>query len=180
MESYSGNPDRWSLRPGLTSVLTVVVISLGCQIPGGLNLLLIPFTLLGFIVGAIVVVVLAVLLVLRKRPKRGASIFLVLLLPLIFWRPINWIADVIHLGLTVNFGVGQAGVAKKADDDFTVYDWSIGLVTSPSTFLIHDVTDEIALPLAQHKHPAGSELGFGEDCAGKVSRLLRHYYICTI
>jgi hypothetical protein len=180
MDKHSENPDGWSLRPGLTSVLTVIVVTLGCQIPGALNLMLIPLTLLGFVVGAIIVVVLAVVLVFRKRPRKGASIFLVLLLPLILWRPINWITDVIHVGLTVNLGIGQLGVARADGDGFTVYDWSIGLVTNPSTFLIHDVTDEIALPLAQHTHPARSEAGFGENCAGKVSRVLKHYYICTI
>jgi hypothetical protein len=180
VDKNSENPDGWSLRPGLTSVLTVIVVTLGCQILGALNLLLIPLTLLGFVVGTVIVVVLAVVLVSQKRPRRGASIFLVLLLPLILWRPINWITDVIHIGLTVNLGIGQLGVARADGDDFTVYDWSIGLVTNPSTFLIHDVTDEIALPLAQHTHPANSEAGFGENCAGHVSRVLKHYYICTI
>ena len=180
MESYSENPDRWSFRPGLTAIAIVTVIDLCCQLPGSLNLLLMPLTLLGFVTAAIIIVVLAVLLLFRKRPKRGASILLVLLLPLILWRPITRIAEMIHIGLTVNLGIGQLGVAKVGGEGFTVYDWSIGLVTNPSTFLIHDVTDEIALPLAQHTHPASDEAGFGEGCAGKVSRVLKHYYICEI
>ena len=179
-DNYTENPDEWSLRFGFISVSAVVVVTLGCQIPGTLNLILIPLTLLGFAVGAITIVILAILLVLRKRPKRSASIFLILMLPLILWRPINWITDVIHVGLTVNFGIGELGVAKTGDGGFTVYDWSIGLVTNPSTFLIHDVTDEIALPLERHTQPSSSEAGFGENCAGKVNRILKHYYICTI
>jgi hypothetical protein len=60
-----------------------------------------------------------------------------------------------------------------------VFDWSVGLAGGPNTFLIHDVTDEIALPLGQHKYPVETERGFGEDCAGKVQHLLGHYYVCT-
>jgi hypothetical protein len=104
-----------------------------------------------------------------------------LLLPVSLWRPLNWVGDMAHLGLTAGFGAGQLGTSPRSNDDgFAIYDWSVGLAGGPNTFLIRDVSDEITLPMAQHTHPASAEGGFGEDCAGKVSRLIRHYYICTI
>ena len=43
----------------------------------------------------------------EKRPRRGASIFLIFLLPVLLWRPLNWVADLAHLGVTAGFGAGQ-------------------------------------------------------------------------
>ena len=80
----------------------------------------------------------------------------------------------------VGFGAGQLGSSSRpTDDSFVVYDWSVGLAGA-NTFLIHDVSDEIALPMAQHTHSPNSENGWGEECAGKVRRLINHYYVCNI
>ena len=104
-----------------------------------------------------------------------------LLLPVLLWSPITWAATLVHLGLTAGFGVGQFGSSSKANGEaFAVYDWSVGFAGGPNIFLIHDVSDEIALPMAQHTQQPGSEQGFGEECAGKVERLIKHYYVCTI
>ena len=59
----------------------------------------------------------------------------------------NWVASMAHLGLTVGFGAGTNGVEARSDGDFAAYDWSVGLAGGPSTFLIHDVTDEISSPI---------------------------------
>ncbi len=88
--------------------------------------------------------------------------------------------DCVHAALTVQLGIGQLGSSSTpADDRFAAYDWSVGLASGPNTFLLHDPTDEIALPIAEHKHPVASENGFGEQCAGRVSHLFGHYYRCT-
>ncbi len=115
----------------------------------------------------------------KKRPRRGASLFFILIFSLLLWRPLNWADDVAHLVLTVTFGVGQLGSSSMSNDDsFVDYDWSVGLAGA-NTFLIHDVTDEIVLPAAQHTRPPGSEDGLEEECAGKVQRLIHHYYVCN-
>ncbi|MCL2385542.1 MAG: hypothetical protein FWC84_06920, partial [Alphaproteobacteria bacterium] len=106
-----------------------------------------------------------------------ASVALAVLLPIFLWRPMFWAADCLHLGFTIGFGISSA--STQIDRPFAVYDWSVGLVSNPNTFLIYDITDEIALPLVQHKYPISSENGFGEHCAGKVTRLLGHYYVCS-
>ena len=62
---------------------------------------------------------------------------------------------------------------------FAAYDWSVGFAGGPNTFLIYDATDEIALPYKLHKQPIAFERGFGDVCAGKVTHLLDHYYVCT-
>jgi len=101
------------------------------------------------------------------------------LLPAVLITPIGWGAVYAHLALTVWFGAGQIESNAKPDGSaFQTFDWSIGLVSSGATFLIYDVTDEIALPLKLHTHPIASENGFGEECAGRVRHLLGHYYVC--
>jgi hypothetical protein len=105
----------------------------------------------------------------------------VLIMPVLLWSPINWVADCVHLGLTVGFGAGQIGSSSKPDGrGFAAYDWSVGLAGGPSTFLIHDETGQIALPIAQHVQPSIPENGLEEECAGKVRHLLGHYYVCTL
>lgn len=173
--------DRWSFKPGATALLTVAALALICQLPGTISFIMIPLTLLGCAISSIAVLATTSFLVIKRRPRRGASIFLVLLLPVLLWRPIAWSTELIHLGLTVGLGAGQIGVSSHSKDNaFAAYDWSVGFAGGPSTILIHDVTDEIALPMDQHTKPMSLEDGFGEECAGRVQHLVSHYYVCTI
>ncbi len=173
--------DGWSLKPAIASLTIVAVLTTLCHLPGSVSFVLIPLSMFGYGVAAIVVLAITTYCAIKKRLRTGGSIFLVLLIPILLWRPINWAADFVHLGLTAGFGVGQLGVSSRSNDDnFVVYDWSVGLAGGPNTFLIHDVSDEIALPMAQHTQPPSSENGFGEECAGKVRRLIHHYYVCTM
>ena len=156
------------------------MLTLICGLPGSVSFLMIPTSLLGYAVISVVLLIAAGIFAAKKRLRRAASLLLVLIMPVLLWSPINWAADCAHLGLTVGFGAGQIGPSSKPDGrDFQVFDWSVGLAGGPNTFLIHDKTDQIALPLAQHTQPSVSEDGFGEECAGKVRRLLGHYYVCT-
>lgn len=171
--------DCWSIKPALVSLVIVVTLNFACQLPGSVSFVLIPLSVLGYVIGASVILAIAVYCAIKKRPRRGASVFLILLLPVLLWRPLIWADNVAHLALTVGFGVGQLGSSSRLNDDsFVAYDWSVGLAGA-NTFLIHDVTDEISLPLALHTRPPSSEGGFGEECAGKVQRLIKHYYICN-
>jgi hypothetical protein len=86
--------------------------------------------------------------------------------------------------LSAWLGVGQLSSYKAADGKFAGYDWSVGLVTNPDTFLIYDATDEIQLPLRQHTRLKVSESQYVEMCSGQgdshtISHLVGHYYICT-
>ncbi len=84
-------------------------------------------------------------------------------------RPLNWADDVAHLALTIECGVGQLGSSSKYKDDrFVVYDWLVGLAGA-NTFLIHDVTDEIVLPIAQHTRLPSSEDGLGKNVQERSS-----------
>ncbi len=171
--------DRASLKPAFMALMVVAVLGLVCRLPGSVSFLLIPLTMLGYGIAAAVILAIALYCGIKKRPRRAASVLFVLLLPVLLWRPLSWADDVTHLALTLHFGVGQLGSSSKSGDDrFAVYDWSVGLAGA-NTFLIHDVTDKIALPLAQHTRPS-SEKGVGEECAGKVRRLVKHYYVCNI
>ncbi len=170
--------DRWSLKFGLVSLATVAAIAMICQLPGTVSFFLIPIAALSFAAGSIIVLGATTFFVVKKRPRTGASISLIVLLPLILWSPIIRASEFAHLGLTAGFGVGQLGSSSSNGSDFTVYDWSVGLAGA-NTFLVHDVTDKIALPISKHTHPLSSEDGFGEECAGRVKRLLGHYYVCS-
>jgi hypothetical protein len=171
--------DQWSFRPALMSLIVVAALALICELPGSVSFFLTPVSFLGYGIAAFVIVGMTVYCVIKKRPQRGASVLLVLLLPVVLWRPIIWTTEIVHLGLTVGFDIGQLGAPSTSQDgNFIAYDWSIGFAGS-NTFLIHDATDEITLPMAQHTHPLNSENGFGEECAGNVQRLISHYYVCN-
>lgn len=172
--------DRWSFKPALAALIAVAAVQFFCQLPGRVSFFLIPLSLFGYGILLLVILGTATYRFIKRRPRGGTSSLLMLLLPILLWRPLNWVGDMAHLGLTVRFGAGQLGTSKSDDGGFVVYDWSVGLAGGPNIFLIRDVSDEIALPMTQHTRPASSENGFGEDCAGKVSHLISHYYICTI
>ncbi|MDQ2840014.1 MAG: hypothetical protein M3Y72_03050, partial [Acidobacteriota bacterium] len=169
--------DHLSFRPALVALVTVSGIALVCSLPGSVSFLLIPISLLGYGLAVIVILALVVYCFVKKRPRRGSSALLTLLLPVLLWRPISWAVNVVHLGLTAGFGVGEIGAPlRSSDGTFVAHDWSVGLVGGPSTFLIHDVTDEITLSMPQHTRPPRAE---GGECAGRVQHLVRHYYICS-
>ena len=172
--------DRWIIWPAFVSPGGVFALTVVCGIPGRVSLLMIPVSFLAYAVACIVLLIAAGIFVAKKRPRKAASLLLALTMPALLWSPINWVADCTHLGLTVWFGAGQLRSSSKPDgSDFEVFDWSVGLAGGPNTFLIHDKTDQITLPLARHTQPSEFEHGFGEFCAGRVRHLLGHYYVCT-
>jgi hypothetical protein len=177
--------DSWLFQPSLILLTALTVASLCCGIPGPLSLLLIPLSLIGFPIAGIVCLGLAAVSFWKRAPRKGASYLLAILLSVALFRPINWISDVIHVGLSAGLGVGQIGKSyQSADDRFVAYDWSVGLVPNGDTFLIFDATDEILLPLSQHVRLKESKAQYVEMCSGQgqnhsVSHLIGHYYICT-
>ena len=179
-ESNVTKYDVFSAMPGLVSLIIVAFLNCACQLPGSISFLLIPLSLLGYAVGSVAVLAVTVYLAINKRPKRGASVLLILLLPALRWLPITWGADFVHLGLTAGFEAGYLGDPIKLNDhNFIAYDWSVGLAGGPNTFLIHDVTDEIALPMDRHTKPSNSKNDVENECAGRVRRMVSHYYVCT-
>jgi hypothetical protein len=164
--------DRWSLKPAFASLTIVAALTLLGQLPGSASFLLIPLSLVGFAIASLVILVLAVRCMVKRRWRRGASVLLIVLLPVLLWQPVKWAANMAHLGLTVGFGAGIGVVERGSDGNFAAYDWSVGLAGGPSTLLIHDVTDEVALPIAQHTHPTSSQHGLREECANRVRLLI--------
>jgi hypothetical protein len=173
--------DRWAAWPAFATLAIAVVLAFFTSLPGIVSFLLIPFTVLGVPLFGAGLIIMAVASAVRRRPRMATSLLVAVLLPVLLWTPIWWAADCLHLALTVWTGAGQLGRSSRPDGTpFEVFDWSVGLAGGPNTFLIYDVTDEIALPLKLHRQPIESEQGWGEDCAGKATHLLGHYYVCTI
>jgi len=170
--------DRWLFWPVFTSLTIVTALALLCGFPGRLNLIVEAISVLVCVIACIALLGVALISAIKKRPRRASSFLLAMIVPVLLWWPINWVADCVHLGITIGFGAGQLGASSSSDGSrFVAYDWSTGFAGS-NKLLIHDETNEIALPVAQHTHPLASEIGLGEDCAGNVGHLLGHYYIC--
>ena len=93
--------DGWSVKPALASLTMVAVLILLCQLPGSLSFVLIPLSALGFGLAAVIILVMAAYCFIKKCPRRASSVLLVLLLPVLLWRPMIWAAEFVHLGLTV-------------------------------------------------------------------------------
>lgn len=172
--------DRWLLWPVLAACTSAAFLQFISKWPGELSFSIILLSLVPTLIIAITICISGLILAAKRRVRQATSLIVALLFPIVIWQPVNWATDCIHLACTVGFGAGQLNsTARPIGNKFTVSDWSTGFAGGPSTFLIHDVTDEIALPTAQHKRPIALEDGFGEECDGKVRRLLGHYYICT-
>jgi hypothetical protein len=149
------------------------------QIPGILSTLIIPLSLIGVPIGAVLLLALPGFSLVKWRPRKAASYLLAVALPILLWRPLVWTTDCIHLGLNVWLGLGELSAFKTLDGKWADYDWSTGLVSNGNTFLIYDSTNEIALPIEQHKLLANSVNQLTTICAGNVSHLIGYYYICT-
>jgi hypothetical protein len=172
--------DRWTIVPAIGCTVGLWLWLLVAQMPGSIGFMVALATILVIPVGLIVALCFAVVFAAKSRPLRAGSALLAIIVPALLWAPMVWISDYAHLALTIGLGTGQIGSSATSNQGgFTTYDWSVGFAGGPNTFLIHDPTDEIALPLKLHKHPISSEMGFGEDCAGKVRHLIAHYYVCT-
>jgi hypothetical protein len=157
--------------PGIVFTLTLV-----CGLPGLVSFVMIPVSLLGYMVAGLVLLIAAGIFFAKRRTRQAASLLLGLIMPALLWTPINWAADCAHLGLTVGLGINR--LVPSTGDNFEVSDWSVGLAGGPNTFLIHDKTDRIAIPLTQTIW-SSKEVGLREDCAGKVRHLVGHYYVCN-
>jgi hypothetical protein len=187
-----GTRDRWVLWPAVTAVVTVSALTFLCGLPGQISFTLIPISLLVYLVATMTIFVSAAVSLIRRRRRQSASAILALIVPILLWTPIGWTTDCMHLCLTTEFGLGVLNfdqvrrgslidsihTPSTSDKPFQVYDWSVGLAGGPNTFLIRDITGEIALPLPQHRFPLTLENGFGEVCAGRVRHLIGHYYVC--
>jgi hypothetical protein len=154
-------------------------VAFWCTLPGPVSFLLVPLTAYGAQpVGAGLLIV-AFAVAVTRRLRMAVSIVVAVVLPALLWKPILWTADCLHLALTVWTGAGQLGRPPDPDGPFVAYDWSVGFAGVTYTFLLYDATDAIAFPPAPGKQPVASEREIYNDCAGRVTHLLGHYYVCT-
>ncbi|WP_162601779.1 hypothetical protein [Occallatibacter savannae] len=162
--------DFWSFKPALVALMIVAALEVLCQLPGLISLVLVPLLFLGYRISFLVIGAIAVYCAIKKRPRRAISVLFVVLLPVLLWRPVNWAAEVIHLGLTVGLGVGQLGTPSSSKGgDFVTYDWSVGLAGGPNTFLIHDSSDEIVCQLLSMHIRKAPEMAWKKNARAKLA-----------
>jgi hypothetical protein len=171
--------DRWLLWPIVATTVTFFLFVLLIDLPGALGFFLVFFAWIpiGFVVLGLVAA--AVMLGFKKYFRMAASAAAALVVPILLRLPIAWLSSYIHLALTVWFGIGVLGPVQNSDvHGFSIYDWSVGLVSNGNTFLIRDPTDKIGSPINPRTNTADSRSGFTGECAGRTRHLLGHYYIC--
>lgn len=134
------------------SLATVAATAIICQLPRTLSFFFVPIAALSFAAGSIIVLGTTTFLVAKKRPRTGASISLDCSAP-----SDTLVAD--DPSRRVRAPWAYSGIWGRSAwllfverEWFHCHDWSVGLAGA-NTFLIHDVTDEIALPLSKHTHP---------------------------
>lgn len=178
-DSIMQTADRWSPMVPCATVIGAFCAILLCGIPGWLSLLLIPILVLGGLplIGGLLFW--GAILAVRRQRRRAVSVVAAAILPVLLWGPINWMAGVAHLGLTVGLGIGTIRGPMQIEGRFQAYDWSVGLVTSPTTFLIHDPTDGLARPLPPERQRTLPDDSIERLCAGTARYLVGHYYECT-
>ena len=171
--------DRWFVWPTVATLAASLAVALWCTLPGPVSALLVPLTAYGAQpLGAGLLVVAFVVAVTRRR-RMAVSILVAVVLPALLWKPILWTADCLHLALTVGTGAGQLGRPPDPDGPFVAYDWSVGFAGATYTFLIYDATDAIARVQPPAKRSTAAQREIFDECAGKVTHLLGHYYVCT-
>lgn len=176
----SRSGDRWLFVAPYVTLIATFCLMLLCGLPGLLSFILIPITVLGGPPMVVALLVWAASLLVRKRWRSGASVFVAAVLPVLLLQPISWAADFVHLGLTVGLGVGELNdTLPPVDSRFQAHDWSVGLAGGPDTFLLYDETDEIAWPLARRRNHIVPDESVEKECAGSVRHLVGHYYVCS-
>lgn len=177
--TVGGAMDRWLFWPAIISAALVTVVLFLVQLPGWLGFILVPLSFIAYATATLVLIAVAIFLAVKKRPRCGGSLVLAVIMPILLLRPVIWLADYPHLALTVRFGTGVLeGPLNQRENGFTTYDWSAGLITNPSTILIRDESDQIALPHGQAKNLSGFKKDVFGWCGGRVRHLLGHYYVC--
>ncbi len=177
--SASAKFDRWMWWPtACTVAMTAMFVFVG-DLPGPLNIVLVVWALVAGPAVALLLIWLTCVLALRRRQRRAASTLLAVAVPALLLVPMELVADYVHLGLMLTFGIGIIGPMPPAGLPVAVYDWSTGFAGTNNTFLIHDITDAIAQPLTNGVPQAWRGNGWFGECAGKVQHLIGHYYICN-
>lgn len=174
----AGADDRWLPWPPLVATCLALALVFTCRLPGSISFILIATSMLCLPLIGTVMVGLVIVLTAKRLPRRAASIAIALIAPVLFWTPIGWAADCLHLVVTETTGLGQIGHYSLRGGG-EAYDWSVGLAGGPNTFLVHDETDVIAKLAKPRQLSTASATGIEEECAGRVQRLFGHYYTCT-
>ncbi len=172
--------DSWTWWPAASTVAMVAVVVLAGGMPGPQSVALPLLAVLVFPAALLLLTGWACALFLLRRPHKAFSALLAIAVPALLVIPICLIQPYVHLALTLTFGIGYLGRAPDEKQPVAVYDWSTGLTGGPDTFLIHDMTDAVALPEPKGDLSAWKNTDFLRDCSGKSQHLIGHYYVCVI
>jgi len=172
---------RFLIWPSIVAILFVALLALAVVTPGP--------EAFGIVLGVaaltpVVVIGLVVALVYFLWKRRWRAVLTGVLAPtlcVVLAFPLAQLpAQYAHLFVTRHVYDAQVtSLPGTPGHRFGSFDWSTGFAGGPSTFLIFDESDEIALPISNHVANPRVEQGFVESCAGHVRHLHGHYYVCT-
>jgi hypothetical protein len=175
--------DAWMWWPATCTVAAMALFVVLDELPGPLNPLLLVLTVVAFPVAALLLIGSASMLAWQRQHRRVASALMALAAPVLLLIPMVFIGPYVHLALMLTCGIGtlspQTGPQLLEGGRLAIYDWTTGMVGGPNTFLIHDATDTIALPLTKDAPAAWRDNDLFRECIGRVRHLIGHYYICT-
>jgi hypothetical protein len=176
--SASAKFDRWMWWPTACTVAMELLFLSLVELPGLLGIRLFLLAIVACPTLALLLVGMTCVLAWHRQPRRAASTLAAVVAPVLLLGPTRLMALYVHLGLTLAFGIGYLSPNSLEGQNLAIYDWTTGYAGGPNTFLIHDVTDAIALPLTKVVPPAWRDYDLFAECAGKVQPLIGHYYVC--
>ena len=172
--------DKWIWWPTSSTVAMVALFVFIGGMPGPLNVPLFLLALVACPGVALLLIGWAFTLFWQRRPHEAISALLAVVVPVLLLVPMALIEPYVHLGLMLTFGIGYLGPTPLEGQPVGIYDWSIGMVGGPNTFLIHDTTDAIASPETKGDLSAWRNTNFLRECADRSQHLIGHYYVCVI
>ena len=171
--------DRWLIWPTLASVTLFIVLMLISGIPWSLGLLAEIVTTIVFLLAAASLCVATVVFLFDRRFRMAMSFLVAAVVPMAIRLQLVWVANCLHLMLTIWLGVGYLGPTETPDNHgFAAYDWSVGLAGGESTFLVRDPSRNVAMQPGPHTAELTTQT-IRQTCMGRSKHIVGPYYICS-
>lgn len=167
----SPKPDRWTAWPAFATLAISLIVTFLGGLPGIVGFFLGPLAALGALLVEAGLIIMALVVAVRRRPRMATSLLSAALLPLLLWKPIDWTAYTMHLALAVWTGAVSRTARSSAT---TGQSGSQGPSHIP--YLRCDGRDRSSARIAQATHRVRARVwrdlcGQGHPFAGPLLRM---------